>query len=708
MRRFLGEPSRRRGLATAFGFGLVLAAGETLAAASVAARELELYALQALLALGAGLLICLLPLSTRVLATAVLAGITAFHAAYALHDVDARLSAGDVTFVVLLGALAAAASWTCSRPRDGTAMLERETLLFFGAGYLAQALWTACFLFPQTDAGARAIRLASLASVGATCVALVAMRGLLARRAGAGALTTLLLLALLPWLGRLPVFWWSHRALPVTRSASQGAPDVFLIVLDTVRADRTSLHGHPRPTTPCLERFAERATVYERAQSQGVWTVPGHASLFTGLYPSEHGADWKDGVHWCRPLRPEAITLAERFAHAGYRTACIAGNRFFSPSFGLDQGFEWITIGRSPSVYLWVPALAMGMADLWGGIRARQRIGALERTPSALAPEINALALDWLERTQERGPRFLVLNFMETHDRLRRISCAAPLFGEGRSCIPDNLEDPLGIVAGERVLAPEEAARLEDWYDSELACLDLHLGELFDALEQHGLLDGALVAVTADHGHLLGEHDAFNHEAEVWQELTHVPLILKRPGQRAAGRVARAVETADLAFVLPFLAGVDPAQPPPADVGRTQEGLRARIETALAFPLEEPPASEPHGARELGRLAVSQAPHRASLEPLSARYATPWTSIVDGPTKFFIDGSDRIQVAEPVPGVREVLREPTELELAQARACLSTWRSGLLPPLAGAQVSSEDEEAAERARQLEAQGYGGR
>jgi arylsulfatase A-like enzyme len=699
------ESRQRARLRAAVAFGLVLATGESLAALAAGAREVGLFALQAPLAFGAGLVLFALPLSSRLLASLALSGVSLFHATFALHDLDRRLAALELVLLAFLGALLALGSFAFLRDRAG-ACAERERVLVFAGGYLVQGLWCASLLFPSTDtSSAWVLPLASASAVAAPLAGLLVARRLVSRPRSTAGLAAAALLVAAPPFARGAVLWRAHRLAPAPgQVAGAQAPDVLLIVLDTVRADRLSLYGHIRPTTPSLERLAARATVYERAQSQGIWTVPGHASLFTGLYPSEHQAEWKHGVDWCRPLRAEAVTLAERFAAAGYRTASIAANPFLGRTFGLAQGFEWQVGGRSPTVYLWVPALAMGLANLWDGPRARQRLGPLERTSTLGAVEINERALAWLARTRGEGPRFLFLNYMEAHDQLRLLPCAAPRYGEERSWIPDNLPQHRRVWAGKESLAPEDAARLLDWYDSEIACLDLHLGELLDALERRGLLDGMLVAVTADHGHLLGEHDAFNHEAEVWRELTHVPLLVKRPFQRAGERCAVPAQTSDLALLLPWLAGLDLGRVP-AHLGRAEP--RARIAR-----LGEPGSGSPCPLLPGAGTAVSESPERLELAQWNPRYATRWTGIVDGPLKFFVDGAERIQVTDEARVGLERLRAPSAEELERARALLDAWRAELIAPL-GAEPSAlderaADEEAAERLRLLEQQGYAGR
>lgn len=680
----------------------MLVVGESLAAWLAGVREPGLYAWQAGIALSVGLGLGRLPLAPRALLTLVLTGVGAFHAAFALYDEDDRVSALDAVALVLLVAVLAWGAWRALRD-------EPRATLLFALAYLAQALWCTLLLFPNTDTSAGAVLVLAPLCAGLVPLAVLALaRRLLQPPRARLAPAALALLAVLPWSARGPLLWRLHRMVTAAEAlapstALTGHPDVLLIVVDTMRADRTSLHGHERATTPSLERLATRATVYEHAQSQGIWTLPGHASLFTGLYLSEHQAGWKDGLPWCRPLRADAVTLAERFASAGYLTASIASNPFLDASFGLAQGFEWLTTPRTTSVYLWIPALAMGMCSLWGGPVLRQRLGPLERTSNVTAPEVNALALDWLARTRGSGPSFLFLNTIEVHDQLRRLPCRAPLFGDGRSFLPENVPEAHAVKAGTARLDPDHARRLADWYDSELACADQHLGELFDELERRGWLDGMLVAVTSDHGHLLGEHDAFNHEAEVWSELTHVPLIVKRPGQRVGERRAEPVRTADLAFALPRLAGLDLARPLPASLGIPVPESRWRDEVLLGATVASPPP-------------VSESAEHHALSSWNPRYRTRWATLVDGGKKFFLDAHGNVLVTDdpwPAGSSREILREPEEEERLRALERFLAWRESLLPPLGGRPEEQADEarqrgEIESLLRRLEAQGYAGR
>jgi arylsulfatase A-like enzyme len=697
------EPRARFGarLRAALPYAAAFVLGQTLAASCVRVSEPGLYALQAAILFPLALLLFAIPTSPRLLALAVVVATSLYHAAFAFFDSDHHLAALEGFQLLGLGTLLSVAGLACFGRASSTRASPAVT---FAVTTLFQSLASALLLFPSIDVTAET-RLAVLVWVATGLVPLVALT--LSRSLPSGpharlALASLAALCCALFVAAQPTFWLTHRLAPrFAPSAPPERADVLLIVLDTVRADHMSLYGYARPTTPALERFAERATLYERAQSQAIWTLPGHASLFTGLRPSEHQAEWKDGVQWVRKLWPEAITLAERFSADGYRTACLAANAFLAPPLGLSQGFQWLVTGRSPSVYLLTPALAMGLANAWDGPRARQHLGPLERTSSLHATEINRLALEWLTRAQN-GPRLLVLNYMEAHDQLRRLACNAPRFGDGRSWIPDNLPEKRRIWEGQETLAPAKKQHLDDWYDSELACLDLHLGELFAELEARGLFERMLIAVTADHGHLLGEHGAFDHEAEVWRELTHVPLLVKGPNQTRGVRCTDPVETANLALVLPWLAGIDLAQPVPAEFGRADASHAARF-AGRARPADPPCPLAPAAP------VVSESPERFELAQWNPRYRTRWTALIDGAKKFFIDGAEHVQVVDLVAAGPEEPRTPTPEELARAKELLAAFRAERVHPLGppSAEGASRSEEADEALRLLKQQGYAG-
>jgi len=277
---------------------------------------------------------------------------------------------------------------------------------------------------------------------------------------------------------------------------------IILISLDTLRADHMSLYGYERPTSPELEDFAKAATVYTRCQTTAPWTLPAHASMFTGLYPFEHGARTypRDQVDQPRKfnntirLPDRHVTLAEVLGDCGYRTGAVTANEgFLTEQYGLSQGF-----------------------DHWDNDDTR-------------APIINGRALSWLTEQPEDEPVFLFINYMDTH---------RPYNNAPRPNIPHHEKHGIAKLAaevlGQGEYTQDQVQQLVDVYDTSVANLDEALGELLDELRRLELFDQALIVVTSDHGEFLGDHELMDHAKDVYQGAAHVPLIVKAPGQTEA------------------------------------------------------------------------------------------------------------------------------------------------------------------------------
>jgi arylsulfatase A-like enzyme len=369
-------------------------------------------------------------------------------------------------------------------------------------------------------------------------------RGVAVGIAGAGAVVFVAL-----WLPSTELSEMKGPAARTSAAATAEAPNLLLIVLDTVRADRLQIYGSERDTMPFLSRIARRATLFEHAVAASSYTLPSHASLFTGLLSESHGARVAnegvslDGLSLLgdptlvAPLSPDATTLAELAREAGFATGAIAANlAYLSPAFGLDQGFDDYVVptGRWSR---WQPAglaiarkLADGVLPSSAARWYRSRVTGQGRF-YLLASEVNALALRWLEpRRQDRF--FLFLNYMDAH---------APYLP------PPAYEDPDGASDASPV----------DAYDAELRYLDDQLALLFARLEAWELLDRTLVVIAGDHGESFGEHGETEHATGLHEHQIHVPLLVVRPGQRAPERVARTVHLADVLPTVAALLGIE-------------------------------------------------------------------------------------------------------------------------------------------------------
>jgi arylsulfatase len=299
---------------------------------------------------------------------------------------------------------------------------------------------------------------------------------------------------------------------------------VVLVSLDTTRADRLGCYGAARPATPHLDRLAADGTVHTRALATSSWTLPSHASLFTGRLTRSHGADYdpegpldlagavEGPAEWrsfrARPLPASERTLAEVLREGGYDTAGVVAGPWLKRPFGLDQGFEvWDEAG----------------IDSANGRRAES---------------VTDAALAWLDRPR-RGPGFLFLNYFDPHGPYE----APEPFG--RAFLPPGTLPSEGVPEGDELRAR---------YDAEVAYMDHHLGRFLDGLRSRGLYDRALVVVTADHGELLGEHGRMGHGESLTEPELRIPLIVKLPGRgRGEPPPARSDAVVQLTDVMPIV-----------------------------------------------------------------------------------------------------------------------------------------------------------
>jgi arylsulfatase A-like enzyme len=326
-----------------------------------------------------------------------------------------------------------------------------------------------------------------------------------------------------------------------------GTPDVFLVSLDTTRADHLSLYGYGRPTSPNLEKLAADALVFTQARSAAGWTLPGHASMLTGMYPSRHGAHlaggWLPGEsidgrrNVAFPLSADKVTLAEALRDRGYTTGGFVANfSYLYRDFGLAQGF---------SLYDDAPGLLLRVRP--PAVRFAQRFApGFCLKPYRTARDMNRLALEWLDRAPAGRPVFMFVNYMEPHQPW----LAPPPHDRWVSELPQARSLATKDLYTHEVknFTPEEVAFIQANYDGQLAAMDEALGELVAELKARGRYERALIIVTADHGELLGEHGFVGHMGRMlYEPLLHVPMVVKFPGaDHPRGRVDTPVQTLDV------------------------------------------------------------------------------------------------------------------------------------------------------------------
>ena len=372
-------------------------------------------------------------------------------------------------------------------------------------------------------------------------VVLAARRGVIA-----GVVIVATVAAALPLTGVVRYNRSSRSAI----AAQPGAPNIIIIIWDTVRAASMSLYGYARPTTPNLDRLAQRGVVFDRAVSPAPWTLPAHASMFTGLYHHQHSADRNS------PLDDSALTIAEYLRQRGYLTAGFIGNTYWVGSkFGLGQGFAWYedrpTLTVQSVLFAW-----NGSEFLLKRFVPRARLNQLERVA---ADRRQASFLRWLDDRDKARPFFAFLNHFDAHEPY------LPPSGEFRF----STDTPLyhwNYLTRKRRWSPSELQDLRDAYDACIYYLDEQLGKLQSELARRGLSDNTLIVLTSDHGETLGEQDPrlLGHAHNVYYDVLNVPLVFYWPAKFASGsRVSPLVSTVDLAATLAEVVGGGAADPPP-------------------------------------------------------------------------------------------------------------------------------------------------
>lgn len=316
---------------------------------------------------------------------------------------------------------------------------------------------------------------------------------------------------------------------PLRAVAPAGAPDVFLISMDTTRADHMSTYGYERETSPHLTALAADGLNFTQGRSPAQWTVPGHASMLTGMYPSRHGAHYVGGwsagpaIYGRRrvfPLAEDKTTIAEVLHGRGWATGAFVANfANLYRGFGMAQGFQ--RYEDHPQLLLRPIPHVVGFVQ--------QFSPAFMKKPFRSAQGINAAAFAWMDTLPQGRPAFVFLNYLEPHHWI-----AAPPYDLWAKDLP-NAERLARkglfthkIPAG---LSREESEFVTANYDGQILAMDAALGELVDELKRRGRYENALIVVSADHGELLGEHDIVGHGGRMMYEgLLHVPMVVKLPG----------------------------------------------------------------------------------------------------------------------------------------------------------------------------------
>ncbi len=316
---------------------------------------------------------------------------------------------------------------------------------------------------------------------------------------------------------------------------SDGAPqnNVILISVDTLRPDFLGCYGYERNVSPAIDALAERGTIFRDVTTASPWTMPSHASMLTGLYPTTHGVFGHEQAL-------ESDTLAMWLSAAGYQTMAVVNSH--------NIGFEPYKIlrGFDKDTRHWEFEVELFEDGTTGSDIHNSGVPILKR------------AIAYLEGREPDKPFFLFLHFYDVHtdftpDPEWEEEFVTPYTGTKASYKTTELVK----VRGQKIQLDEPDIRyLEEMYDAEIRTFDTKLAPFFDYLDASGLADTTVVAITSDHGEEYFEHGSVLHGRTHYQELVRIPLILRGPGVPAGSIIETPVHLVDVAPTLMRLAGV--------------------------------------------------------------------------------------------------------------------------------------------------------
>lgn len=328
------------------------------------------------------------------------------------------------------------------------------------------------------------------------------------------------------------------EGLPARTSEAGGQDNVvFLITIDSLRADTLSCYGSTKVQTKNIDSLASDGVVFSTAISASSWTLPSVASIMTGVSPAVHGA-----TAWQKRLPDDFKTLAEYFKDAGYHTVAVGQNPVLDAARNVSQGFDeyqWIsTETRHPGV-----SLGRGILGLF-------HKHVLEPTTE----QITRMAIARLGLAAQ-GPTFYWIHYYDPHMPYTPPARYMDEAGSGKS-YGSEFDDIERVRMGRFATNQPERDWIKSLYEGEVRFVDDEIGRLLSAIKEMGLYERAAIVLSSDHGEEFWDHGGFEHGHSMHQELLRVPLIIKRSGPASAGRVDATVGTEGLTPTILELAGL--------------------------------------------------------------------------------------------------------------------------------------------------------
>ncbi len=483
--------------------------------------------------------------------------------------------------------------------------------------------------------------------------------------------------------------WYRDHSKQVAENARPlpppGSPNVLLLVLDTVAASHASVNGYNRATTNTLNELATRGIRFDCARSTSSWTLPSHASMFTGRWLHELS------LGWLTPFDNQKPTIAEFLGNHGYATAgFIANTSFCGSGSGLSRGFTHyedyifpnltalktcVMVSRALENYEVVIYFTKDILRYIGCFDAVEFIHESLDSNRKDAAEVNRELLDWLsKRDQPDRPFFAFLNYFDAHyryvlkpGRLRRFG-AEPDDNYKRILI-DHWQD-----MDKTAVSPSGVAFASDAYDDCIADLDEQVGKLIDTLDRRGILEHTWLIVVSDHGESFGEHaNIFCHGSSLFDTEVRVPLLIIPPSKMktATGLAIRdPVSLRDIAATIVDMAGLTTGSSFPGDsLTRFWKNPSPASGGVQPASLSELVPNDPNNRNYWGLSAPL--PPRASLKDSEWSYMRREVEVGEQLYHLTDDAREQHNLAQD-PSVQDTLR--------RLRASLDQWTKGPLLP----------------------------
>jgi arylsulfatase A-like enzyme len=483
--------------------------------------------------------------------------------------------------------------------------------------------------------------------------------------------------------------WYRDHSKQVAENARPlpppSSPNVLLLVLDTVAASHASINGYNRPTTNTLNELAPRGIRFDCARSTSSWTLPSHASMFTGRWLHELS------LGWLTPFDNQKPTIAEFLGNHGYATAgFIANTSFCGSGSGLSRGFTHyedyifpnltalktcVMVSRALDNYEVVIYFTKDILRYIGCFDAVEFIHESLDSNRKDAAEVNRELLDWLStRDQPDRPFFAFLNYFDAHyryvlkpGRLRRFGAEPD--DNYKQILIDHWQD-----MDKTAVSPTGVAFASDAYDDCIADLDEQVGKLIDTLDRRGIFEHTWLIVVSDHGESFGEHPSiFCHGSSLFDTEVRVPLLIIPPSKMktASGLAIRdPVSLRDIAATVVDMAGLTPGSSFPGDsLTRFWKNPSPASGGVQPASLSELVPNDPNNRNYWGLPAPL--PPRASLKDSEWSYMRREVEVGEQLYHLTDDAREQHNLARD-PSVQDTLR--------RLRASLDQWTKGPLLP----------------------------